>query len=93
MFLRAAPFALFFSAISNGVFSNNDFLTISFVFATSMSLALLVALSYDFAWNTIRPRPKDPVAVAELLAGAFWGAFFWINLQSNMILDFFQTRF
>lgn len=79
MFLTAVPFALLYGAIAQGISINPD--SIPLVFGASVALGLAIAASYDIAWNVVRPRLKDPVALAELLAGAAWGVFFWIKLS------------
>ena len=76
MALRALPFA-FAYAIGGAIFPL-ELLDFGTVVWASIALAVFVAWSYDAAWHLLEPRPKDPVALAELATGAAWGVFFWV---------------
>lgn len=75
MAVRALPFA-FAYAVGGAIFPL-ELMDFGKVVWAPIALSVCVALSYDIAWHYVRPRPKDPVVWAEVMAGACWGVFFW----------------
>ena len=74
MGLRAIPLAI--PLWIAGWFNQNYFL----YGAASAALIVSIPLAYDIAWHWLR-RGKDPVAIAEMIAGVFIGLAYWFVLQ------------